>query len=382
MAQAERLCRWWREDAMPFWLERAWDARHGGFYESLTLEGDGVYGDTRRVRTQARQVYVFARAQFEGWAESLDQAEAGMARLRKVAHAPDGQPGWVHTLDDKGGVESDTRDLYDHAFILLSQAWLFRASGNSDYLDQANALLDFLDTDMTAQGAGYRESIGGALTPRRQNPHMHLFEALLSLYEASGDPAHLRRLEHLFGLFSEVFFRPRTGLLYEFFAEDWGALDGDQWQAVEPGHMAEWVWLLSEYARLADTPLPKAADTLWQAVAAQGIDARTNAVFTATDAAGTVRAGGSRCWMQTEWVRAAAVRVLYRRHAGGQAFEQAVGSLFDHHLSPAMAGSWVDSIDANGQAASPKIPTSTLYHVAGAVAEAGRVLAMPESARE
>ena len=59
--------------------------------------------------------------------------------------------------------------------------------------------------------------------PRRQNPHMHLLEALLALHVATGEKNWLRRAGALVDLFKRRFVDPQTGALIEFFGEDWSA---------------------------------------------------------------------------------------------------------------------------------------------------------------
>ena len=86
--------------------------------------------------------------------------------------------------------------------------------------------------------------------PRRQNPHMHLLEALLALHAATGEKNWLRRAGALVDLFKRRFSDPQTGALIEFFAEDWSPRPGDEGRLREPGHQFEWVWLLYEYIAL------------------------------------------------------------------------------------------------------------------------------------
>ena len=52
---------WLVHAAYPLWARAGYDHMHGGFHERLAADGP-VYGDARRVRVQARQVYAFANA--------------------------------------------------------------------------------------------------------------------------------------------------------------------------------------------------------------------------------------------------------------------------------------------------------------------------------
>ena len=84
-----------------------------------------------------------------------------------------------------------TRDLYDHAFVLLAYA---HAAGVLDDAWIGRAMRVACSTYIAAEfphpEGGFRESVPDQL-PRRQNPHMHLLEALLAAHARFGDDAYL-----------------------------------------------------------------------------------------------------------------------------------------------------------------------------------------------
>ena len=76
----------------------------------------------------------------------------------------------------------------------------------------------------------------------------------------------------------------------------------------------------------------------------------------------------ARTWMQTEWVRAAAV-------AGDEDdVEAACRALNTHHLDPAIPGGWVDTLSDRGENLATGMPASTLYHLVGCLVEVERRL--------
>ena len=95
---------------------------------------------------------------------------------------------------------------------------------------------------------------------RRQNPHMHLFEALLALHETTGRADLLDRARALHALAVTRFLDPATGALREYYDDAWRVHPAPGAGRVEPGHLFEWAWLLRRYeaAPLWD-PLPAAA---------------------------------------------------------------------------------------------------------------------------
>ena len=70
--------------------------------------------------------------------------------------------------------------------------------------------------------------------PRRQNPHMHLLEALLALHVATSEKNWLRRAGVLVDLFRRRLVDPATGALIEFFTADWQQAPGTGARCASP----------------------------------------------------------------------------------------------------------------------------------------------------
>ncbi|MEL7029482.1 MAG: AGE family epimerase/isomerase, partial [Pseudomonadota bacterium] len=238
---ARRMRSWLFDEALPFWQENALDRVHGGFHERLDLSGKPDLTTARRLRVQARQIYVFSQAHLMGWSgPALEIVEAGYEFLTHRGWLDEG--GWLHLFTPQGGVFDDRRDTYDHAFVLFSLAWAHRALGRHDPLTWAERTLAFMDEELSDPvHGGFLEGLPPS-TPRRQNPHMHYLEAVLALHAATGEQAYVDRARKTVDLFRQHFFDPRAGVLREYFADDFSALDDDVARMVEPGHHYEWVW--------------------------------------------------------------------------------------------------------------------------------------------
>ena len=370
MIAIDRYVSWFKAIALPFWTQRAWDPINGGFLEALNLDGSSVFGDSRRVRTQARQVYVFARSHLAGWCNGYNLAVDGYDLLEQRAKSPDGQEGWVHRLTDVGVVESPVRDLYDHTFILLAQAWLYRLTGHRRYRDEADAVLAYLDLEFADPAGGYVESRGGSLLPRRQNPHMHFFECMLAWFEISGDVSYLDRAEAVLRLLESHFINQADGFLMEFFDGAWQPEVPSDGIVVEPGHELEWTWLLDAYAETGRTVPKGLASRLYQHAIEFGLNHQTGFMMSASTSAGRPIEGSSRAWIQSEWVRGALARYRDGVPAALGEAETAATQLLKWHIDPATPGGWIDSADENGSHTAARIPASTLYHLLGVVLDA------------
>ena len=361
---------WMRDEALPFWLTRAADA-DGLFHETLALDGTPMPDTERRLRTGMRQVYVFAHAAQLGLADrarSLDLAERMMARLRARAWAPDGRPGWVARFGRDGAVTDDRRDLYDHAFALHALAALYLATGHADHAGSIDATLDVVDRVLAAPHGGWAESDRHEL-PRRQNPHMHLFEASLALFEATGEARHLARAGDILELFRDRLFDGATGLLGEFFALDWSRAPGPDGGRLEPGHMAEWVWLLRRYERASAQPVDAVCATLLASAQRLGLTA-DGFLMDEVDAGGRPLRDRRRLWPQTEYLKALLVQHLATGEAGLlDAAEALVRRLFDSYLTDIPRGAWRDQFRLDGTSTAADIPASILYHAFAPVVE-------------
>ena len=119
---------WMVDDALPVWATAGRDAAGFGFQEHLTLDGLPAGVPFKRMRVQARQIYVFSHAHHLGLVGGIDAAADALRFITAEGMRPDGA--WVRTLGRRGGVLDPAVDLYDVAFVLLALAWFARATGD------------------------------------------------------------------------------------------------------------------------------------------------------------------------------------------------------------------------------------------------------------
>jgi mannose/cellobiose epimerase-like protein (N-acyl-D-glucosamine 2-epimerase family) len=361
---------WMFERALPFWGREGVDGGFG-FAEHLTLDARRADVPYKRLRVQARQVYVFSHASLLGYDEGVATAERGWRFVLEHAWLEDG--GWASRLGREGGITDPTLDLYDQAFALHAIAWWVRATGDEDALAWVDRTLDAVDRRLAnPSGPGWLSDDGGE-GELRQNPHMHLLESLLVLHEVSGDDRVRDLASHILELFATVFFDPATGTLAEYFERSGERAHGERGRIVEPGHHFEWVWLLRRAAAL----FPGAdehAEALFAFAERHGVDPRTGLVHDEVRDDGSLLKGSSRSWTNTEALKAHLARSEENGELDVDRTVQTVDTLFRHFLDPApVPGTWIDHVDADARPRVDKIPASTLYHVFLAFAELMRV---------
>jgi mannose/cellobiose epimerase-like protein (N-acyl-D-glucosamine 2-epimerase family) len=366
---------WMFEAALPFWGAAGVDRDGGGFHEELDLEGRPTGYTFKRTRVICRQIYVFSHAGMLGWGPGAALAAHGQDFLLRHAWlGPD--RGWARQLSRTGAVLDPTPDLYDMAFVLFALAWRYRHAGDSEALAYAHRTLDFIETRMR-QGEGFAV----ALPPqgcRQQNPHMHLLEACIALYETNPDARFLRLAAEIVTLFERRFFDGRT--LGEFFAEDWSRAPGEAGRVVEPGHQFEWAWILTRYRALSGRDVAAPAAALTAFAERHGVDPVTQLTYNQVRDDGAALDSGSRTWPNTERIKAHLALFELTGADPRPAVSKTIAALFVNHLKADPAGSWIDRVDAARRPVALTAPTSTLYHLFLAFAEVLRLQGAIEAA--
>ncbi|WP_256749483.1 mannose-1-phosphate guanylyltransferase/mannose-6-phosphate isomerase [Mesorhizobium sp. Mes31] len=366
-AWRRRVHHWLFQETLPLWSTSGVDERHGGFHEALGLDASPLM-KPKRMRTQARQVYAFAVARARGWDGPADRLIShGIEFMARQGRTDNG--GWVRTLNVDGSVADATEDAYDHSCVLLALAHA-HMSGNPDALRLGEETFAFLDAHLEDHRmTGFLETSDGE-GERRSNPHMHLLEAFLAWYQATGDRAHLRRAARIIDLFRSHFFDPESWTLGEYFDAEWKPAAGEKGTWTEPGHHFEWASLLVDFAgRSGQAELSGFARKLYASAIANGLNRATGLAYGAVSRQGLPLDLISRSWPQAEAVKAA----IALDGSGGPdlkpEIEARVGRLFRWHIDPAPLGLWIDRIDERGRSLATDVPASIFYHLVCALTQ-------------
>lgn len=358
---------WLRNQAWPLWLKHGIDWKVGAFHEYLDLTTLTCSADYRRLRVAARQVYVFSRAASQGLPDAKDAVDVGLDFLRSRARMDDG--GFASRFNLQNQPINQARDLYDHSFVLLAFSAAAAVVGTASVRIDAIALLDYLMRAFPHPSGGYDEGIPPT-RPRRQNPHMHLLEALLAGYEAFGDPIFFERARELVEVFVRRLFEPSAGAVPEYFDEELVPQREQGRYLVEPGHHYEWVWLLDWFAgvsKLAGSPVDKElaaiSDRLRTFADHHGLDPQMGAAVDGVWSNGAIQAPSLRLWPQTERLKAEA-----RRREGQDKFEEAHIAL-SRFIKDAPPGLWRERMDPQGIPTNEPAPATSLYHLTTALTD-------------
>ncbi|MEO8747884.1 MAG: AGE family epimerase/isomerase [Rhodanobacter sp.] len=304
------------------------------------------------------------------------------------AHRNPATGGYAWTLRD-GRAEDTTNHCYGLAFVLVAYASACKAgiAEATAWMDETWALLErhFWDAD-----AGlYRDEADAdwKFTPYRgQNANMHMCEAMLAAFEASGQRRYLERALLLAEHMTRRQAAKADGLVWEHYDANWDI----DWEynrddpkhlfrpwGFQPGHQTEWAKLLLILGRHVDADwLLPTARHLFDTAVERAWDSEFGGLCYGFAPDGSVCDDDKYYWVQAESLAAAA---LLADRTGEDAYWQwyerlwhyAWTNFVDHEY-----GAWYRILDRrNRKYSDEKSPAGkTDYHTMGACHEVLKVL--------
>lgn len=363
-ASCDTLRSWLLGPAATLWLDRSLDRRSGGFFDQLSFEDAANACDFKRLRVCARQIFVFAELARSGVPDAKAAMAHGLDYLFTRLRHPAG--GFIRSTRLDGSSLDETRDLYDHAFVVFALSSAYRLTGDTALLDEARGVLRLVAGEMSHPAGGFIEALPPA-RPRRQNPHMHLLEACLAWAAQVPDPQFTLLAQDLITLFERQFYHADSGILFEFFDDDWSLPSDPAGLQLEPGHHFEWIWLLGEAGRIGLASAGRREIACRLAATANRGFGSAGLPYGALriDPAGKAVASDTACriWVVTEWLRACLVEPDNGVGSAGPAL-----SWLQAFLDVPVKGLWHERCDADtGSFAVEPVKASSLYHIVSAL---------------
>lgn len=330
----------------------------------------------------------------------LQAARHGLAYLRDV-HRDPVSGGYFWTIRD-GKPEDDSQQCYGAAFVLLAYSTGLKA-GIEDargWMDETWQLLE--QRYWEPQHGLYRDDATRDWQfsdYRGQNANMHMCEAMLVAYEASGEQRYLDRALQLADNMTRRQTASTGGLVWEHYDQDW-QVDTDfnrddpqnlfkPW-GFQPGHQTEWAkllmslhhhlggaenapdWLLPKAQFLFDQAMAKSWDDEFGgmvygfapiALRAQGVQGRELA-----DGETFICDEDKYFWVQAESIATAARLATATGDARYWQWYQRLWDYAWHHMIDHRYGAWYRILDRqNNKYSDEKSPAGkTDYHTMGA----------------
>lgn len=239
---------------LPFWATHGWDDPHGGFITHRRADGQPIGSTDKHLVPQARLVWTFAAAHRHGLTGQgyLELAGKGARFLVDRMWDPHDE-GFVLSVQRDGTPRIRDKRTYGHAFAIFALSEYALAAGSEWATGWAARTFDAL-VDRAADGPfGFRERFDSHWMPvpgrdgvgKTVDVHLHVVEALTTLYEATGDPRHAAHLRALLDLILTRGVDRRDGFaMNDLLDADW-SWHPARWRpiGVSYGHEAELAWL-------------------------------------------------------------------------------------------------------------------------------------------
>ena len=369
---------------MDFYAPICVNRQDGGYFCSYYDDGTIADRSTQHIVSTTRFVFNFALA--AGVLNRPDYLPIAEHGLRQIDEAyRDREHGGYYWVLDGRQPKDDNKQCYGHAFVLLAYATALKAGipGMREKVEETWDLLEqrFWQPEHRLYAEEFHRDWRPLTAYRGQNCNMHMTEAMLAAFEATGEGRYLDRAATLAKRITMDLAAGAGDLVWEHYRSDW-TIDWEYNKddprhlfrpyGYQPGHFTEWTkllmileryraedWMLPRAVRLFETALAKATD-----LAYGGMSYAFGRDFAVTDT-------DKYFWVQCETLAAAACLAV---RTGQERYWQDYDALWTYswnHLVDRERGGWYRILSADGQRLedlkSP--PGKTDYHPFGAVWE-------------
>ncbi|THD44206.1 MAG: AGE family epimerase/isomerase [Bradyrhizobium sp.] len=328
----------------------------GGF---ANLDERGRPMPAERVRPlheTTRMVHCFAIARLLGRKGADDIIDHGVKAIR-TRHRDARHGGYFWSFDDHGPRERD-KLAYGHGHVLLAAAsakCVGHPEADALIADIAEVIATrFWEADWGASAEEFREDWTPFSAYRGQNANMHLTEALMAAYEATGERDFLDKAESIADLILRRAAAGNGWFVPEHYTDRW-QVDRDYKGSdmfrpfgVTPGHALEWTRLALQLWELGGRRLawlPDAARSLLERAVGQGWDKTRGGLYYTLEWSGAPRVRDRLWWPCCEGIGAAA---FLAAHGGGELADDWYARFWtfaDQHLIDRRWGGWRPQLD-------------------------------------
>jgi mannose/cellobiose epimerase-like protein (N-acyl-D-glucosamine 2-epimerase family) len=377
-----RTQRYLTEALLPFWIERSPDPEAGGFLTYFDHHGQPTGETTKTFLMQIRMLYTMSAAHRAGYGGGRCAELAEMGASFILDHYWDDEhEGWYWIADRYGRPTVTAKVGYGQCFAMYAFNEYYLATKDPRGREAAERTYTAIARNMAdTRCGGYYELMqrdwqpapaGKAGGDRKSlDVHMHMMEALTSLYEMTGNASHRRRLLETIDLIITRMLHPKHGTGYVQFARDFQPLPAiifdTRWgRDAEPedgvarplnctsyGHNIEFVWLLLHAADILGTPRIEYAP-LARKVADHcveyGIDRHFGGVLVEGPMDGPTRLDEKQFWQQAEMlVGMLDVYAMFGDEKYWDGFVNVYNFVFDKFVQMDGGGEWYERVARDG----------------------------------
>ena len=245
------------DNILKFWMDNMVDDINGGFYGSISGQGEVIREAPKGAVLNARILWTFSAAyRLLGNSEYLEIATRAKREL--IDRFYDNEFGGVYwSIDYLGNPLEKKKQIYALGFAIYGLSEYFKATSDDEALEYAKRL--FFDIDKHSFDSkinGYCEALTrdwsviedmrlsakDANESLTMNTHLHILEPYTNLFRVWKDEHLESRLKGLINIFTDKILDKQTSHLNLFFDEDWNS----KYNTISYGHDIEASWLIHE----------------------------------------------------------------------------------------------------------------------------------------
>ena len=168
-----------KDRVLPFWLEHAMDHEYGAYFTCLDRDGS-IYDTEKYMWMQWRIVYMFAWFSMTDLnrPELLPEARQGFDFLTRHGRSDDGT--YYFALNRQGVPSVAPYNIFSDCFAAMGAAAMFKATGESCYLDEANSAMRNYVRRMNDPKGKWEKTLSGR-PPRLSHGHFMMLANLAAV---------------------------------------------------------------------------------------------------------------------------------------------------------------------------------------------------------
>ena len=311
----------------------------------------GQAGVERQLHDTTRIVHCFSVAQLLGTPGADRMIDHGMEFIWQ-RHRDTKNGGYFWSVDDETAI-NPTKQAYGHAFVLLaaSSAKVVGHPEADRLLADVTEVLHkrFWEMRYGATSEEYTADWHNVSDYRGQNCNMHLTEAVMAAFEATGDRFYLDMGESIASLIIERHARQQKWRVAEHFTKDWQVdfdFGGDPMfrpAGTTPGHALEWSRLLIQLWELGGRKhawMPEAAKALFLNTVSIGWDNESGGFYYTLDWHDRPDQADRFWWPCAEGIAASAVIGSIDEDPRFEEWYRRIWGFTDNHLIDHVHGGW------------------------------------------
>ena len=319
---------------LPFWLSRLPDTTFGGFLTCFDKDGNPTGQMEKSLISQTRALYTLASSLRAGYRQNECEALARQGLSFLLDRMWDERyGGFFWMCDREGSVTIDKKIVYGQSFAVYALSEYTLATGDSLGFEYAERTFDLLQKHCVDKtGGGYLEMFRRSWSPagpgkqggdrKTFDVHMHLMEAMTTLYECGRMENHRRSLEDVIELLVKKMLHPQTKTCVPQFTTDWQPCAPIQFDTVwgwdrfpaggqrskahditSYGHNCEFSWLLLhalDVLHASREPYIHLVEKILEHTLANGIDREHGGIFVEGSHSGPAHDMEKEFWQQAE----------------------------------------------------------------------------------